>query len=99
MHDISVGIHDVNAYIILKKVRTQLRKAVKVVKQDYYQKMLKGQDHKNIFQAVQCPSSIKQYTTFLIQKQDEILAVDNLAKQKVLKEALFTPSLLDNFFL
>ncbi len=53
--------------------------------------MLEELDHKNIFQVVRWPSSIRQYTTFPIQQQDETLAVENLAKQKALREALITP--------
>ncbi len=90
------GIIDVNAPITFKKARNQLWKAVKGAKQEYYKKMLEELDHKNIFQAVSWPSSIRQYTTLSIQKQDGTPAVDNLAKQKALREALITPPPLNS---
>lgn len=58
--------------------------------------MLEELDHKNIFQAVRWSSSITQYTTPPIQQQDGTLAVDNLAGQKALREALITPPLLSS---
>lgn len=60
--------------------------------------MLEELDHKNIFQAVRWSSSIRQYTTPPIQQQDGTLAVDNLAKQKALREALITlPALSSDY--
>ncbi len=58
--------------------------------------MLEELDHKNIFQAVEWLSNIRQYTTSPIQRQVRTLAVDNLANQKVLRKALIIPSPLNS---
>lgn len=61
--------------------------------------MLEELDYKNIFQAIRWPSSIRPYTTPAIHQQDRTLAVDNLAKQKALREALITPTPLSSDYL
>lgn len=47
--DRAAGIEDPNASAILKDVKSNLRKTVKKAKQEYYQKVIDGLDHRNIF--------------------------------------------------
>ncbi|MCJ1345122.1 hypothetical protein MMC31_003327, partial [Peltigera leucophlebia] len=64
---------------------------VKKAKQKYYWKVIDGLDHRNIFQDVKWSSTVRQYTTPPIQRQDGSLAVDNQEEQKALREELLTP--------
>ena len=89
--DRAVGIEDPNANVVLKDVKSNLRKTVKKAKQKYYRKVIDGLDHQNIFPVVKWSSTVRQYTTPPNQQQDSNLAVDNQEKQKALHEELLTP--------
>ncbi len=75
--DTTAGIEDSSASAVLKNVKSNLWKTVKKAKQKYYQKVIDGLDHQNVFQAVKWSSTVCQYTTPSIQRQDGNLAVDN----------------------
>ncbi len=75
--DIAAGIKDPNAGVILKKVKSKLYKTVKNAKRKYYQNVINGLDPHNIFQAVKWLSTVRQYNTPSIKRQDGTLAIDH----------------------
>lgn len=89
--DKAAGIINPNADAILQSAKADLRKIVKTAKQKYYQKVIDGLDHQIIFQAVKWPSTVHQYATPPIQRQDGSLAINSQDKQRALREALLTP--------
>lgn len=63
----------------------------KKAKQKYYQRVIDELDHKNIFRAVRWSSSVRHYKTPPIWRQGGTFAIDNLGKQRALRQELLKP--------